>query len=58
MIAISIIKGVFNIKTNKALYDIEVEFENLMDDAPDSLSPANFNKLKDSVMMLIEDYEG
>ena len=57
MIAILIIKGVFNIKTNKTLYDFEVEFENYMDDALDSLSPASFNKLKDSILMFIEDCE-
>lgn len=44
-------------KIKKTLYEFEIEFENLMDDALDTLSPTNFDRLKDNILMFIDDYE-
>lgn len=41
----------------KTLYDFETAFEELMDTALNVLSPEQFEKLKDSVSMILEDYE-
>lgn len=44
-------------KTNKTLYDFEMEFEQLMDDALDTLHPTSFDRFKDNISMFIEDLE-
>jgi len=44
-------------KEKKTLYEFEVEFEELMDAALNELSPAQFEKFKDSVSMILADYE-
>lgn len=41
----------------KTLYDFETAFDELMDTALNTLSPEQFEKLKDSVYMILEDYE-
>ena len=41
----------------KTLYEFENAFSELMDEALNVLSPAQFEKLKDSVEMILEDYE-
>lgn len=46
-----------SMKTNKTLYDFVSEFERLMDDALDSLSPDIFDRFKDNILKFIEDYE-
>lgn len=40
------------------LYEFEVAFQDMMDDALNKLSPAQFEKLKDSISMIMDDYEG
>ena len=42
----------------KTLYDFTSAFEELMDEALNELSPAQFDKFKDSVSMILDDYEG
>lgn len=44
-------------KVKKSRYDFYREIEELIDDALDSLSPENFDKLKDDIHMLLDDYE-
>ena len=39
------------------LYDFERAFEELMDNALNKLTPDQFEKFKDSVSMILEDYE-
>ena len=46
-----------SMKTNKTLYDFVSEFERLMDDALDSLSPDIFDRFKDDILKFIEDIE-
>ena len=41
----------------KTLYDFENAFQQMMDNALNVLSPEQFEKLKDSVSMILEDYE-
>ena len=41
----------------KNLYDFETEFEEMMDEALNELSPEQFEKLKDSISMVLADYE-
>ena len=41
----------------KTLYEFETAFSELMDAALNTLSPAQFDKFKDSVSMILEDYE-
>jgi len=41
----------------KTLYDFETAFEELMDAALNTLSNEQFEKFKDSVSMILEDYE-
>ena len=41
----------------KTLYDFELAFEELMDKALNDLSPEQFEKFKDSVSMILSDYE-
>lgn len=41
----------------KTLYEFETAFQELMDTALNTLSPEQFEKLKDSVLMILEDYE-
>ena len=41
----------------QTLYEFETAFEELMDDALNKLSPEQFEKFKDSVSMILEDYE-
>ena len=40
----------------KTLYEFENAFTELMDEALNVLSPAQFEKLKDSVQMILEEY--
>ena len=40
----------------KTLYEFENAFTELMDEALNVLSPAQFEKLKDSVQMILGDY--
>ena len=42
----------------KTLYDFTSAFEELMDNALNELSPAQFDKFKESVSMILDDYEG
>ena len=42
----------------KTLYDFTNAFEELMDNALNELSPAQFDQFKDSVSMILDDYEG
>lgn len=42
----------------RTLWEYETAFQDLMDDALNNLSPANFEKFKDSVSMILGDYEG
>ena len=39
------------------LYDFETAFQELMDTALNKLTPNQFEKLKDSISMILEDYE-
>ena len=39
------------------LYEFECAFEELMDTALNVLSPEQFEKLKDSISMILVDYE-
>ncbi len=41
----------------KTLYDFETAFSELMDAALNALSPEQFERFKDSVSMILEDYE-
>ena len=41
----------------KTLYDFETAFTELMDTALNELSPEQFEKFKDSVSMILSDYE-
>jgi len=41
----------------QTLYDFETAFTELMDEALNVLSPEMFEKLKDSVSMILSDYE-
>lgn len=41
----------------QTLYEFETAFEELMDDALNKLSPEQFEKFKDSVSMILLDYE-
>lgn len=41
----------------KTLYDFETAFSELMDTALSTLSPEQFERFKDSVSMILEDYE-
>lgn len=41
----------------KTLYDFECKFEELMDTALNNLSPSAFERLKDNINMILEDYE-
>lgn len=40
----------------KTLYEFENAFTELMDEALNALSPAQFEKLKDSVQTILEEY--
>ena len=40
----------------KTLYEFENAFTELMDEALNVLSPAQFEKFKDSVQMILEEY--
>lgn len=42
----------------KTLYDFETAFEEMMDSALKALSPEQFEKFKDSISVILEDYEG
>lgn len=42
----------------KTLYDFTSAFEELMDNALNELSPESFERFKDSVSMILDDYEG
>ena len=42
----------------KTLYDFTNAFEELMDEALNDLSPESFERFKDSVSMILDDYEG
>ena len=39
------------------LYDFDIAFENLMDDALNNLSPESFRKFIDDITMILADYE-
>lgn len=39
------------------VYDFERAFEEMMDEALNKLSPEAFEKLKDSISMILSDYE-
>jgi len=41
----------------KTLYEFETAFQELMDTALNILSPSQFEQLKDSVSMILNDYE-
>lgn len=41
----------------KTLYEFETAFQEMMDEALNTLSPEQFEKLKDSVSMILSDYE-
>ena len=41
----------------KTLYEFETAFSELMDTALSTLSPEQFDRFKDSVSMILEDYE-
>lgn len=41
----------------KTLYDFETAIQELMDEALSTLSPEQFEKLKDSVSMILSCYE-
>ena len=41
----------------KTLYEFESAFEELMDSAQNELSPEQFEKFRDSVSMILSDYE-
>lgn len=41
----------------KTLYEFETAFQEMMDEALNALSPEQFEKLKDSVSMILSDYE-
>ena len=51
----NIIKEEYKMKT---LYDFTNAFEELMDEALNELSPESFERFKDSVSMILDDYEG
>ena len=42
----------------KTLYDFTNAFEELMDEALNELSTESFERFKDSVSMILDDYEG
>ena len=44
-------------KQKKTLYDFDNEFEELMDQAVNDLSPKQFAKFLDDISMMLEDYE-
>ena len=44
-------------KTYKTLYDFDNEFQELMDQAENDLSPKQFAKFLDDISMMLEDYE-
>lgn len=41
----------------KTLYEFDSEFEELMDDALNNLSPESFRKFIDDISMILADYE-
>lgn len=41
----------------KTLYEFETAFQELMDTALNALSPSQFEQFKDSVSMILSDYE-
>ena len=41
----------------KTLYEFEMEFQEMMDTALNELPPAQFERLKDDVSMILQDYE-
>lgn len=41
----------------KTLYEFETAFEELMDRALNTLTPKAFDNFKDSITMILEDYE-
>jgi predicted Zn-dependent protease with MMP-like domain len=44
-------------KQAKTLYDFDYEFEELMDQAVNDLSPKQFAKFLDNISMILADYE-
>ena len=44
-------------KQTKTLYDFDNEFEELMDQAVNDLSPKQFAKFLDDISMMLADYE-
>ncbi len=44
-------------KQTKTLYDFDSEFEELMDQALNDLSPKQFAKFLDDISMMLADYE-
>ena len=44
-------------KQTKTLYDFDYEFEELMDQAVNDLSPKQFAKFLDDISMILVDYE-
>ena len=44
-------------KQAKTLYDFDCEFEELMDQAVNDLSPKQFAKFLDDISMMLADYE-
>lgn len=42
---------------NKTRYDYEMDFEKIMDDALNNLSPESFRKFIDDITMILSDYE-
>lgn len=44
-------------KHTKTLYDFDNEFEELMDQAVNDLSPKQFAKFLDDISMMLADYE-
>ena len=44
-------------KQAKTLYDFDYEFEELMDQAVNDLSPKQFAKFLDDISMILVDYE-
>lgn len=44
-------------KRAKTLYDFDYEFEELMDQAVNDLSPKQFAKFLDDISMMLSDYE-
>ncbi len=44
-------------KQTKTLYDFDNEFEELMDQAVNDLSPKQFTKFLDDISMMLTDYE-